>query len=269
MEILSHRVAAIGTLSGVSAGYWLGFTCCWTCAYLNARQEHYHMRGGSWFYPSALLYQITAVAYFSAYSVYSFMGNRGSQIVWYVCFVLYMPQAYMIGISCSLGFGTLYTHTSSWARLMVLAVTWSFLTLAGILATVLEHQAVLVLISAAFGSMLILQIAITIHTTLLFHLIYRQYEHQGYASSAVVVYKSMRQFHVIALLFTFQFAILAGESVFLVSGLMRHDSGKVAIWAVFVVMTAVVNSWVLLMMNPNEEMSDMEREMEEVRLELG
>ena len=267
MEILNHRVEAIGIVSGLSAGYWLGFTCCWTCAYINARQEHYRMRGGSWFYPSALLYQITAVAYFSAYCVYSFIGTRASQLVWYVCFVLYMPQAYIIGMSCSLGFGTLYTHTSSWVRLMVLAVVWSFLTLAGILATVIEDQAVRVLTSAAFGSMLILQIAITIHTTLLFHLMYRQYECQGYYSSAIIVYKSMRQFHVISFLFTFQFAILAGESVFLVSYSMG-DSGKVALWGAFVIVTAVVNSWVLLMMNPNEEMSDMEREMEEVRLEL-
>lgn len=267
MEISHHRVAAIGVVSGLSAGYWLGFTCCWTCAYINARQEHYRMRGSSWFYPSALLYQITTVAYFSAYSVESFVGNRVSQLVLYVCFVLYMPQAYMIGISCSLGFGTLYTHTSSWVRLMVLAVTWSSFTLACILATFIEYQAGLVLTSAAFGSMLILQIAITIHTTLLFHLMHRRYNRQGYYSSAIIVYKSMRQFHVISFLFTFQFAILAGESVFQASNSM-NASEEVALWGVFVITTAIVNSWVLLMMNPNEEMSDMEREMEEVRLEL-
>jgi len=266
MEVTNPGIQAISTISGVAACYWLGFTCCWTCAYINARQESSPMRGGTAFYLSAFLYQVTAVAYFASYCLCTAVNSKATVLIWYVCSTLYIPQTYLMGMSCSLGFGTLFT-TVSGVRVGILVGVWTVATVTCVLGSLVDIHTAMILNEVLFVLFLVLQVGIFIHTVLLFKRLFRAYSRRGYYNAAIIVHKSLRHFRFIAVIFTFQFCILAVESTLQTHSLI-HGSKEVAIWAVFVMTTAVVNSWALLLMNPNEAMSDMEKLLQEVRLDF-
>ena len=56
-----------GLISGLAAGYWLIYTILWTCTYMKAQQRKLPLSlMGKSFYLIALLYQLFAIAFFTA-----------------------------------------------------------------------------------------------------------------------------------------------------------------------------------------------------------
>jgi len=163
-----------------------------------------------------------------------------------ICFLLYLPLAYVMGMACSLGFGTLSARISS-KHMVVLAGMWATvftaLTLQGLVSKVPQ-----VLISAVFLCAFALQVATTLVTLREIKQRRRQCSERGFMALAINLHRSQSQLRLIFALFFLLFAIEIVNEVIRTT----ERGATTELWSVYLVATTVVNSWVLLLMRPRE-----------------
>ena len=256
-EVADPHIFAMGIISGAAACYWLVFTCYWTYTYVNAKEERSQLHGGWFFYTSALLYLATSVAYFTAYSL-SAWGTLQGFAIWAfrICYVLYMPLAYLLGTNCCLGFGTLHTKNTA-GRSVVLASVWALVTAACLLMLIGSNLSQLVG-EVVFIAALAVQVTASLFTLRRFRKVRRFLTYKGHSALAITLMKSFTQFCIISLLFSLLFAF---HTSFVTLYEVRKLVGKteyMSLWAGFVVTTAVVNSWVLLRLRPSDFLWDVD-----------
>lgn len=252
MRVSTTSCEIEGVISGLAAGYWGIYTVLWTYTYMKAhrtRKLPLSLMGKS-FYLIALLYQLFAIVYFTAYCIASCARTETTLTVASICEVLYLPQAYLMGMSCSLGYGTLHTRFSG-KQMAVLAVIWTAIFLGCILnsqESTKQASAIILISGFAF------QLLVTVHTLWLLSKKHRQRKEAGYSDDAVNLHKSLRQFWFIFLLCVVLFVL---DTVYdLARWKPLSELERAGLWVGFVVVTTVVNSWILLLLRPNERVGD-------------
>ena len=205
---------------------------------------------GKSFYLIALLYQLFAIAFFTADCVDRCVESGTTALVADVCEVLYLPQAYLMGMCCSLGYGTLLTRFAG-KRIAVLALTWTVIFLACLLDVSRSLQpASSTLLIGCFA----FQLLVTVHTLWLLGKKQQKCWEEGHYDDAVNLHKSHRQFRLIFLLCVALFAIDTVYDLKGQEGLHREES--LGLWVGFVVITAAANSWILVLLRPHERVGD-------------
>lgn len=249
----SHSVVA-ACFSGVAAFYWCCFSTFWGRTYFHAWRQRTSAQIASHapFHISALLYQLLSILFYTVNSLYEALGDTNNlKTLNQVCFTLYMPTAYLVGMSFSLGFGTLFTRIP-WFRLVILGVSFTVTLLAcclSLAASEATATAAVTIFIAAFS----LQLVANLHTICCVKREYTRYESDAYR---IVLDKHLRNlWRVLWLLVLLFLLVTAGEIVWIVGGC---EPAGVALWAGFVVSAAVVNGWVLYLLRPREEITDAE-----------
>ena len=254
MEFTTSRSTAAACISGLAALYWCCFSGFWANTYFQARRKQVSQQTSSHvpFHINALLYQLLSIIFYVVNCLYEALpATHQLKLLNQVCFALYMPAAYLVGMSFCLGFGTLFARIP-WCRLVILGVTFMVVLLACCLSFVDSDStftaAVTIFICAFF-----LQLLANLHTICSAKRLYRQTESSAYR---IVLDKHLRNlWKVLGLLTSLFLLSTAGEIVRRVGS---SDAAEVALWAGFVVCAAVVNGWVLYLMRPREEIRDAE-----------
>lgn len=256
MEVTNPQVFTMGLISGGAACFWIGFTGYWTYTYFQAQQQHSQVHGWS-FYLSALLYLVASVAYFTAYSLYACkVLSEEAVLAFHVCYVLYMPLAYLLGMSCCLGFGTLYTRSTT-RRALVLVTVWAVVT-AACLLMIIEGQISKLVAEVVFFLAFAVQVLGSLHTLRQFGRIRQVLTHKGHSPFVIILLQSRIRFRIISLLFGLLFALHASfVSLYEVNKLVGQTA-YLSMWAGFVTTAAAVNSWVLLRLRPSDFLWDVE-----------
>jgi len=256
MEETNPQFFTMGVISGGAACFWLGFTGYWTYTYFQAQQQHRQVHGWP-FYLSALLYLVASVAYFTAYSLYACkVLSDEAVLAFHISYVLYMPLAYLLGMSCCLGFGTLYTQ-STVSRALALATVWTVVTVACVLMTIDSSISKLVA-EVVFLLALAVQVLVSLHTLRLFGRIHHVLAYKGHTAFAITLLHSRTRFLSISMLFGLLFALHAVlVSLYEVNNLVEQMA-YMCLWAGFVGTAAAVNSWVLLRLRPSDFLWDVE-----------
>jgi len=252
MRVSATSCEVEGVISGLAAGYWGIYTALWTYTYMRAQQTRrlpLSLMGKS-FYLIALLYQLFAVVYFTADCIASCTDTGTTRTLAYICEVLYLPQAYLMGMCCSLGYGTLYTRLSG-KRIAVLAVIWTAIFLACILnSQESTHPATAAILISGFA----FQLLVTMHTLWLLTKTQRERKEAGYDDDAINLHKSLRQLWLIFLLCVVLCALNTVNNLASKEHFSSEESA--GLWAGFVGVTTVVNSWILVLLRPNERVGD-------------
>lgn len=242
-----------GVISGLAAGYWFCFSFYWVFTYLYGRKHlsNFLPSMDKSYYVSSVLYQVTAVLFFTVDCVYECTGSSGAFIALQVCFILYLPMAYVMGMGWSLGFGTLHVETQG-RRIVVLVVTWVLAFLVCFLHVVLP--AFQLTAGILLVAMFLCQVLIACQTLHSLQLRYTQCTNNGYAAVALSTHKSIKRLLFTLLLLILLFLIsITGEIVSLAKG---RDVVIEVLWCGFVVVTAVVNGWVMRMLRLKPELED-------------
>lgn len=261
MEFTHFHSTAAACVSGVAAFYWCCFSCLWARTYTQAWRERKHSANlpaskassHAPFHIGVMLYQLLSILFYSANCVYEAQGDttRSVKLLNEVCFTLYIPAAYVVGMSYAMGFGTLYTRIP-WVKVVVLVTNFITMLLACCLSFIeppsANYSAVIIFICAFF-----LQLLVTVQTIYLIKRRYRQYPHEAYR---VILIKHLKDLYRVLVLFVLLFILSATGEVVRATGL--SETTEVVLWAGFVMAAAVVNGWVLYLIRPREELTDAE-----------
>lgn len=259
MEFTHFSSTAAACISGAAAFYWCCFSCLWAHTYLQAWRKRKHSANlpsseassHAPFHIGVMLYQLLSIIFYVVNCVYEAQEDTHNNVKLLneVCFTLYIPAAYVVGMSYSLGFGTLYTRIP-WIKVILLVTTLIAMLLACCLSfidlTFTKDAAVSIFICAFF-----LQLLVTAHTIYLIKRRFNQNSHEAYR---VILIKHLKNIsRVLSLLVLFFILSAAGEVVRRVGD---SRTAEVVLWAGFVVSAAVVNGWVLYLLRPREELTD-------------
>ena len=253
MDINRSSSTPIGVISGLTACFWLCFTSYWTYQYLQSQhQPRFSLKIDKSFHISALSYQFAAILFFTADCIYECLSTSISKGTVQACFILYLPLAYVMGMGCSLGFGTLYTKTSRGKRVVLLLV-WTAVLISCLLTTFTTgspHLTGTIIQICVFA----FQIGTTAFTLYVVKQRYDQCEREGYAALAVSLHRSKRVLTLVLFLLFLLFVISTIPAI--TSAVFNSTSVQLTLWAGFIVATTVVDSWVLVIMRPSAALED-------------
>ena len=243
-----------GVFSGIAALYWALYTLLWVSTYAKVHKERKVPLSliGKSFYLIAVMYELIAVVYFASDCIWQCSGEDGAQIFSEVCSILYFPLAYTMGMGCSLGYGTLYTRLSG-KRVVVLVGIWVTICVACILSIAFPQVPASLYQALLIGGFAF-QLLVAMHTLYLLSHKQRQCEKRGNQSDGVNLHKSLRDFRYIFLLIVLLFVVDTIDDLRSIA--TGNTWGNTVIWAGFLVITIVANSWILVLLRPKISIYD-------------